>query len=856
MLIISSLEAAVINGTIRGKGSGTLAGASVVVLNGSGKTVCYAITDGKGAFHLNIPDDAKPATMKVNFMGYEKKVVAFADVKDGMTITLKEGGVQLKEVKAKAQRIKSRGDTLTYSVAGFRQGQDRSIADVIKKMPGLEVKADGKIEYQGKAINKFYIEGLDMMGSQYGVANKNISADKVKSVQVLENHQPVKSLRNVTFSENAAINIVLKDDAKAVWSGCADIGLGYGGKTSDTQGMQGDRLLYDCRLMGMRFTRRFQTLMMYKNNDTGKDIGSEVIDLATLLRGHTENTSGVLSLMSVGAADVDRSRYTFNHSHLLAGNWLVKTGKDSELRLQGNGFVDKQDMQAYHSTTYLTLADMPVVTEEQSVSNTRSEWKGEVNYQYNGSQTYLKNNLRGYIDFNKSIGTTTLNSTDITEMMVRPRKRYLTEDFQLSHTTQQKHVYDISSYTSYHYLPGQLLTINDQTEHLNLGMFSTQNAMKLKLRLGRHYLNNVIGIDYSAQQMEADGSTSTDRFTQAYWTPSISLVFGRHKVDASAKMSYAHQRVSEPSTSDTANYLWIDPKLSWRWSASAVSEFSATASYGNAPLRGTGIFSTPVFTNYRNMTSNRGQCDVRHSTTASAAYKYSNPVIGLFFNLRPTLMRSTCNMLYRTSLKDNIFMMEATDKDYAMLTKSLSGRISKSVGWAKLFAGLSASYTVNDYSLLIGNDIADANMKTISLGLDYSLRPCQLLSIEGRSSMRHSKQAIMANTITTAASSSGISGNTTTDWEHTLSAYIYPANGWMVSLKNELYHSNTEGSAANYFCDIAVSYKTKRWELSLAANNVIGTSQFVRRTLSNTIISYSITNLRPREILLKWSFDM
>ena len=133
-----------------------------------------------------------------------------------MTITLKEGCFLLKEVKVKAQRIQSTGDTLTYSVAGFKQAQDRCIADVIAKMPGLEVKADGKIEYQGKAINKFYIEGIDLMGTQYGMANQNISADKVKSVQVLENHQPVKSLRGVSFSDQAALNLVLKDDAKAV----------------------------------------------------------------------------------------------------------------------------------------------------------------------------------------------------------------------------------------------------------------------------------------------------------------------------------------------------------------------------------------------------------------------------------------------------------------------------------------------------------------------------------------------------------------------------------------------------------------------------------------------------------------
>ena len=38
---------------------------------------------------------------------------------------------------------------------------------VIANMPGLSVAGNGTITYQGKAINKFYIEGMDLMGNKY-----------------------------------------------------------------------------------------------------------------------------------------------------------------------------------------------------------------------------------------------------------------------------------------------------------------------------------------------------------------------------------------------------------------------------------------------------------------------------------------------------------------------------------------------------------------------------------------------------------------------------------------------------------------------------------------------------------------
>lgn len=831
------LFAQTFTGKVKGKDGEPLVGASVVASAEGNSTIAYCITSDKGAYKLTIPEGKQPVSVVVSYMGYQKKTLPFSDLKDGMTITLTEGGFQLKEVKVKAQRIQSTGDTLTYSVAGFKQGQDRSIADVIAKMPGLEVKADGSVEYQGKPINKFYIEGLDLMGSQYGVANNNISADKVQSVQVMENHQAVKSLRGVSFSEQAALNLVLKDDAKAVWTGSADLGLGYG-----------DGMLYDCRLMGMRFNKKFQTLMMYKNNDIGKRLDNEVLDLAALLKGRTGTDSGILSMMSVGAPDLAEDRYTFNHSHLVAGNWLWKTGKDSELRLQGNGFIDKTDMQSYCSSTYLTLADLPVIIEEQNVTNTRSEWKGEANYQYNGSKTYIKNNVRGYMDFNKSVGFMLYNDQR-TDMMVKPHKRSLTEDFQLSHTNTNGNVYKVNSYWAYNNLPGQLLTIGGMTERLNLGFFTTQNDATFKYKIGKHYLNNVLGIDYDHQNigvaMEDNAEQSSAyQLLRTYWTPSMSFLFGKHRLDMETKLSYAHQSYKQSKS----NNFWLDPSLRWNWKPTTVSEFSANVSYSNTPLKGMSIYDTPIFTNYRTIRTNRGKTEVQHTLLATVGYKYSNPVAGVFFNIRPMFNRTSGNILYQSNLKNNIYSMTATDKEYDLQTFGLSGRISKTFSWAKTLIALGASHNVTDYSLLVSEVVNDARMNNTNVGFDYSLRPLHQLSIEGKSNVNIYKQ----QNLTRPELSSG----STTDWQHFLNLHIFPADKWMLSVKNELFHTDEEGIDANYFLDLALSYKAKRWELSLMANNIISTLEFERRILGNTVESYSITRLRPREFMVKWSFDL
>lgn len=260
------------------------------------------------------------------------------------------------------------------------------------------------------------------------------------------------------------------------------------------------------------------------------------------------------------------------------------------------------------------------------------------------------------------------------------------------------------------------------------------------------------------------------------------------------------------------------------------------------------IYDTPIFANYRTIKTNRGKTEVQHTLLATVGYKYSNPVAGVFFNIRPMFNRTSGNILYQSNLKNNIYSMTATDKAYDLQTFGLSGRISKTFSWAKTLIALGASHNVTDYSLLVSDVVNDARMNNTNVGFDYSLRPLHQLSIEGKSNVNIYKKQNLTRP--------ELSLGSTTDWQHYLNLHIFPAEKWMLSVKNELFHTNEEGVDANYFLDLALSYKAKRWELSLMANNIIGTSEFERRILGNTVESYSITRLRPREFLVKWSFDM
>ena len=148
------------------------------------------------------------------------------EIQDRILVKLYPQSIVINEVVIKAPKIRGQGDTVTYFVNQFSSDRDKTIGDVLRKMPGINVDTKGKITYNGKEINKFYIEGQDLLEGKYGIATNGIPQQEVGTVEVYEDHQPIKALEGLFFSDQAAINIKLKEGAKAHWITTLDLESG------------------------------------------------------------------------------------------------------------------------------------------------------------------------------------------------------------------------------------------------------------------------------------------------------------------------------------------------------------------------------------------------------------------------------------------------------------------------------------------------------------------------------------------------------------------------------------------------------------------------------------------------------
>jgi hypothetical protein len=188
---------------------------------GSPSILAYTMTAEDGTFILkrnNLPDSV---TITISAMTIERQSKTVKSDTAFVEFLATEKTMELKEVIVEAPKIRQLGDTIHYDVASFMDETDRSIGDVLEKLPGVQVLSSGQILYQNKEISKFYIEGLDLLQGKYGMATQNVEAANVASVQILENHQPIKALKGVEIPDNAAINLKLKQSALG-WGGASD----------------------------------------------------------------------------------------------------------------------------------------------------------------------------------------------------------------------------------------------------------------------------------------------------------------------------------------------------------------------------------------------------------------------------------------------------------------------------------------------------------------------------------------------------------------------------------------------------------------------------------------------------------
>jgi hypothetical protein len=612
-------------------------------LTPAGKAVAFAVSDADGKLTIVAPRDSRLNFSAMGYASIRRQATSFAVGKTNM-LSMAQHSVMLREVKVKAPPIRSSGDTLSYNIGQFVGRGDSHLEDVLRKLPGITVQDDGTISYQGKAINKFYIEGKDLLGNNYNQATRNLPVDAVSTVEVLENHQPVRMLRGKQVSDKAALNIRL-DKKKQ--------GLPFG--EVEAKGGADDHGLWQGRLFLTKILSNTQWMLTAKGNNVGQDA--------------TEETKEHFDLSDIDAfeplpsswmptppydEDLTADRYNDNRSQAGGLNFLTSPSKNSTLRI--NVLANHTSEEYANTTTSLYGGQQTVKLEEDNRWRLRAwEVTPRLHYELNGDKVYLSDELRYNLSRQQSYNNLSSNSMGVSQhATVKPSyvRNYLNAGLDVGHQTLTM------KWMLQHYRRNDAL----HTASDSVPLYDYDGRYASRSFLSRAQVGSIIPLWGNPLELTAKMtlrrliSEATDTITRQSvmftLTPTYTVKFGSNDyLELALPLQYLDAYI-HAATRDSRGLWRITPSASLRKQLGQY--FTLRLRFYTAEENAASSFYSlsPVRTNYRIVRQVLPKVFVSRSYNVSGGLNYRN-LTTLFF--------ASVNMSYRRQRDERYFGYSYTD---------------------------------------------------------------------------------------------------------------------------------------------------------------------------------------------------
>jgi hypothetical protein len=288
----------------------------------------FAMADNKGRFRLELDKDIKYEIV-VSYIGYTQEILI---VEPNSTITthnfrLKATGEVLKEIiiKHEFKPIVIKKDTMTYNIASFANGNERKMKEILEKLPGVEVDKNGGVTVQGKKVTQLLVEGKPFFGGGTKLAVENIPADALDKIEVIDNFNQVGFMKEVSDSEDLAMNVKLKADKKKFVFGDIEAGAEVG---------NGDNAFYLGHAALFYYSPKGNVSFIGDSNNIGRSTFTYQ-DLMRFDGGASSFLTGRKSLSNLYSFTNDNTDVVRNKSHFGALNFSYTASE----KLEVSGFA-------------------------------------------------------------------------------------------------------------------------------------------------------------------------------------------------------------------------------------------------------------------------------------------------------------------------------------------------------------------------------------------------------------------------------------------------------------------------------------------------------------------------------------
>ncbi len=231
--------------------------------------------DGKFELGLGVENQY---LISISCVGYRNAYELLTIGGDQTLITLKdieivEKSIALKEaiVVGKRAEMVVKTDTVEFNAAAYRLRENAVVEDLLKRLPGITITEEGKILVNGKEVKKVMVDGKDFFRSNPNLSIKNIPAQVLEKLQIIDDKSELSKLTGVDDGEeNITINITIQKDKKRGWLVSNNLGLG-----EELNGNEGSLMRYSLNSFAARLLNESQLgIVANGNNINGMSIGS------------------------------------------------------------------------------------------------------------------------------------------------------------------------------------------------------------------------------------------------------------------------------------------------------------------------------------------------------------------------------------------------------------------------------------------------------------------------------------------------------------------------------------------------------------------------------------------------------
>lgn len=830
--------------------------------------VTYAFTDANGAYKLSVNSPVAELILSASSMEIERTDKRVPNKSQTCNFSVREARTMLKEVQVKAHKIWGQKDTVNYSVGSFVGKNDVVIADVLKKMPGIEVDLSGLIKYKGMAINKFYIEGMDALQGRYGIATNNISAKDVATVQVLENHQPIKALEKTSPSDRAAINLKLKSEVKGTLSMTAQLGLGYD-----------DKFRRNEELTAMYFAKHKQHIVTAKSNDNGQDISNE-------LRSFTASSVlpdlSMASLQYPHAPNILRSRYYYNDTHALTANNLFKVKNEAELNANLILYYDKERQEGGTQTSYHLPNGSEVISEDLNTLSKMTQLEGELRYNINKDKLYFNNLLDVKARWDRETG-----GVQSIEPIEQAMKYQLLRINNTSHWVKNGedgrgwNVFWRNAFATephrLHIKPGiyaprlnnneAYAELSQDVRHKAYASFA-EIARTSALRVAGISINPTLFLQAQHQDMvselgltdltgrykpvEGRDMNNSIAFTRLSAGLGIEATRKSDKIQLSLVMPlfYRHTKMQDAlrrGEGINEGKLYVEPSAWIKYNLTPELDIKLNGSISQSQLGLNSLYSGYIMSNYRNLSRNEMKQYNMTSVNTGLSLSYKDIFSMLFVGGGLSYRHYRSESIGSTKIEAPLTLVERLPLPHTGHNVSANARISKGFDWLSLNLSSDISAGQGSGKSYIQGSLLGYESQALSLSGKCTMKPFEWLTAEYNIAWSLYRNRQESRPWLTPVRS----------MSHTLTGHLNIVKDLAIRFAGEHYFNSAVSSGNNFtLADLGLVYTYKKIRFSLDWTNIFNTKVYTTASINNLVATHSYYNIRPQAIMLKARFKL